>query len=141
MNWMRLIIGALLVAVVWGWYRARDTVAYISSGSTATGIVAGQAGSVASADVRAGVAQMAAFRAGLSRIREVETWRSQFADDSPVQEETCVDPCVSCSSAQAATGATPEYKTSCIYPFGVMKCERQADGSYKWVNSIGSQTC
>ena len=135
---MRLIIGALLVAVVWGWYRARDTVAYISSGSTAG---YSGTGSVASADVRAGVGQMAAFRSGLSRLREVETWREWVGADSPVQEDTCVDPCVSCSSAQAATGATPEYKTSCIYPFGVMKCERQSNGSYKWVNSIGGSVC
>ena len=135
---MRLIIGALLVAVVWGWYRARDTVVAISSGSTAG---YSGTGSVASADVRAGVGQMAAFRGGLSQLREVETWRSQFSDDSPVQAETCVDPCVSCSSAQAATGATPEYKTSCVYPFGTMKCERQNDGSYKWVNSIGGSVC
>jgi hypothetical protein len=36
MNWFRILVGGLLFAIVWGWYRAREAVqAYTGSGSIA----------------------------------------------------------------------------------------------------------
>jgi len=146
MNLIRLILGMVVFAALWAWYRISMSG---ENGFTNPSPDVG-GGSVTGLGERGSAARENILTDQLSDAREaaaaVEEWRDTFAnaDEGPSgvggatsAADDCAAPGASCPW-DWATSLPAITRTSCDYPYQVLRCETDSISymTAKWVNAL-----